>query len=83
MRFRLTWTLLLAALVGGAACSKSDPAETKTPATPEPKLPEITVKGVDATALTMRERREWTGQLSELLAPCADVPVNLVQCLQE
>jgi protein-disulfide isomerase len=83
MRLRLTWTLLLAALVGGAACSKSDPAETKTPATPEPKLPELNVKGVDATALTMRERREWTGQLTDLLAPCADVPVNLVQCLQE
>ena len=74
-------TLLLAfALLSGSACSKNDPGESKTPITP---AADVTIKGIDSTALTTREKREWTGQMAELLAPCPDVPVNLVQCIQE
>jgi protein-disulfide isomerase len=73
-------TPILAAifLFGASTCSKADPGETKPTATPE-----VTIKGVDTSALTQRERREWAAQVSELLAPCPDVPVSLAQCVSE
>jgi protein-disulfide isomerase len=43
----------------------------------------IELAGVDVSALTPRERREWSGYVSELLAPCADVPVSIAQCVKE
>ncbi len=30
-----------------------------------------------------REKREWTARVTELLAPCSDVPVSIAQCVQE
>src|SRR5262249_9023002 len=30
-----------------------------------------------------RERREWAAQVSELLAPCPEVPVSIAQCVSE
>jgi thiol-disulfide isomerase/thioredoxin len=47
--------------------------------------PEVSVslKGVDTSALTPRERREWAAQVSELLAPCPEVPVSIAQCVSE
>jgi len=78
---RSSWPLFAAMLFSGSTCSKSDPAENKAPNTPASA--EVSIKGIDASSLTPRERREWTGQLSELLAPCAEVPVNIVQCIQE
>jgi protein-disulfide isomerase len=30
-----------------------------------------------------REKREWSARVNELLAPCADVPVSIAQCVQE
>jgi protein-disulfide isomerase len=30
-----------------------------------------------------REKREWTARVTELLAPCSDVPVSVAQCVQE
>src|SRR5262249_35296221 len=74
-------TLLIAfAMLSGSNCSKTDPGETKAPITP---TADVVIKGVDSAMLTTREKREWTGQLAELLAPCPEVPVNLVQCIQE
>jgi protein-disulfide isomerase len=73
--------LLALAPLSAASCSKTDPGESKAPvASP---APEVTIKGIDTAMLTTRERREWTSQLTELLAPCPEVPVNLAQCLQE
>jgi len=78
---RSSWPLLAAVLFSGSTCSKSDPAETKTPNTPA--TAEVSLKGVDTSSLTPRERREWAAQVSELLAPCPDVPVSIAQCIQE
>lgn len=72
--------LLLTALLGVAACSKADPGESKPTIT---AAPEVSVKGIDASTLTPRERREWSAELTELLAPCPEVPVNIAQCIQE
>jgi protein-disulfide isomerase len=72
--------LLLAALTGVTACSKADPGESKPTVV---AAPEVSVKGIDTSTLTPRERREWSAELTELLAPCPEVPVNIAQCIQE
>lgn len=47
--------------------------------------PEQTVelKGVDTSALTARERSDWSSHVSELLSPCRDQPVPIAQCVKE
>jgi hypothetical protein len=44
---------------------------------------DVTLAGVDASMLTPREKKEWSTYVSELLAPCSDVPVPIAQCVQE
>jgi protein-disulfide isomerase len=39
--------------------------------------------GVDTSAMTPRERREWVALVSELLAPCPAEPVSVAQCILE
>lgn len=65
-------------LVSAIHCRQPDLTEAK----PVPS-PEVSLKGVDTSSLTPRERREWAAQVSELLAPCPDVPVSIAQCVQE
>jgi protein-disulfide isomerase len=65
-------------LTGSSTCSKPDVGEVKPAATPE-----VSLKAVDTSALTPRERREWAAQVSELLAPCPEVPVSIAQCVSE
>jgi protein-disulfide isomerase len=65
-------------LLTGSACGKPDAGEVKPAATPE-----VSLKGVDTSSLTPRERREWAAQVSELLAPCPEVPVSVAQCVSE
>jgi protein-disulfide isomerase len=80
MAFLRTSLLLAAiALFGGSTCSKPDQGEVKAAAS----APEVSLKGVDTSALTPRERREWSAQVSELLAPCPEVPVSIAQCVSE
>jgi protein-disulfide isomerase len=43
----------------------------------------VEIKGVDASALTARERTEWSDEVSHLLAPCPDQAVPLAQCVNE
>jgi protein-disulfide isomerase len=73
---------LLAAVVllAGSTCSKPDVGEVKPAATPEVS---VSLKGVDTSSLTSRERRDWAAQVSELLAPCPEVPVSIAQCVSE
>lgn len=70
----------LAALVllGVCACSKPEPAQTKPAPTPEVSIP-----GIDTSKLMPRERREWAQQVSELLAPCPEIPVSIAVCAME
>ena len=72
--------LLLAAVMGVTACGKADPGESKPTIV---AAPEASIKGIDTSTLTPRERREWSSELTALLAPCPEVPVNLLQCIQE
>jgi protein-disulfide isomerase len=50
-------------------------------ASAQPK--DIVLPGVDTSAMTARERREWSALVSELLSPCPNVPVSVATCLQE
>jgi thiol-disulfide isomerase/thioredoxin len=53
------------------------------PAPKEEEAKIVTIAGVDTSALTPREQREWSTYVSELLAPCSDQPVSLAQCIKE
>lgn len=44
---------------------------------------DVTLPQVDTSALTTREKSEWSGYVSEFLAPCPDQPVSLAQCVQQ
>ena len=66
-------------MLGASTCNKSDPGETKPASSPA----EVTLKGVDTSPLTPRERHEWAAQVTELLAPCSDTPVSIAQCVKE
>src|SRR5262245_35153368 len=75
------WSPLFAALAfaSGSTCQgKPDSGESKPTASAE-----VTLLGVDTSTLTLRERRDWAAQVSELLAPCPDVPVSIAQCVKE
>lgn len=43
----------------------------------------VELPGVDTGPLTSREKHDWSGAVSELLAPCADQAVSLAQCVKE
>jgi protein-disulfide isomerase len=64
----------------GSTCGKST-AEDATK--DKPATPEITLEGVDTSALTPREKKEWGIYVSEFLSPCQNVPVSIAQCVQE
>lgn len=53
------------------------------PAPQHPAAKDITLAGVDTSALTGREKADWSRYVSDLLAPCADQPVPISQCVQE
>lgn len=55
---------------GGDTAPKEEPRIEKLP-------------GVDTSALTPREQREWSTYVTELLAPCSDQPVSIAQCIKE
>ena len=71
------WGVILAAflLVGSCARGGGPGAASDSEA--------LELPGVDTSALTGRERRDWTGYVTELLAPCADQPVSVAECVRQ
>jgi len=43
----------------------------------------VELKGIDTSALTARERADWSAAVSVNLTPCADQPVSIAQCVNE
>lgn len=43
----------------------------------------VEIEGIDTSNLTPREKKDWSSYVSELLAPCADQPVSVAQCVRE
>jgi protein-disulfide isomerase len=74
----------LLALLGTKLTTCRSPGEAGGEASPgrsEPK--DVNLPGVDTSALTGREKSEWSSLVSELLAPCADQPVSVAKCVSE
>ncbi len=65
--------------VSGSTCGKS----TVEDVTKEKPVAEVTLEGVDTSALTPREKKEWGLYVAEFLSPCQNVPVPIQQCVQE
>jgi len=77
---------LLAAVAGWSSCrdSSANGAEaTSASAIPAVEARDVVLPGIDTSAMTPRERHEFSSLVSDLLAPCPDVPVSLAQCVQE
>ena len=76
------WFLVALGLAsGGSTCrgqSTSGDNQKEGPAAVDVNLAEI-----DITSLTPREKKEWSSYVSSLLAPCADTPVPISQCVKE
>jgi protein-disulfide isomerase len=47
------------------------------------EVKDVVLPGVDISAMTPRERHEWSSAVSEALAPCPNVPVSVAQCVSE
>lgn len=65
--------------VSGSTCGKS----TAEDVTKDKPTPEVVLEGVDISALTPREKKEWGIYVTEFLSPCQNVPVPIAQCVQE
>ncbi len=83
-------SLRLAVVFGVAALMSARLTTCRSPgeggAEPSPSKPEqsdVTLAGVDTSALTSREKSEWSRYVSEFLTPCADQPVSIAQCVKE
>ena len=73
--------LLVGFASSGSMCQK--PSGGDATKDPDQAVADVNLAEVDTSALTPREKREWSGYVSELLAPCSDVPVPIAQCVSE
>ncbi|HTV24531.1 MAG TPA: thioredoxin domain-containing protein [Polyangiaceae bacterium] len=72
------------ALVGAGACrSPADSPKEPPPVEETAASAPVNLPGVDTSSLTPREQTKWSEYVSGLLAPCADQPVNIAQCVSE
>jgi protein-disulfide isomerase len=69
----------------GCRDSSASSAATSAPTAgqADPPIKDIVLPGIDTSAMTPRERHEWSALVSELLAPCPNVPVSVAQCVLE
>ncbi len=85
--FRFLAPAGLFALMAVSQATCKGPGEQKPSATTAPSRAappaEIEIPGVDASALTPREKREFAAYLSELDAPCPDTKAKLAVCAKE
>src|SRR5580658_4215485 len=70
--------VLLAVLVFAAAGCPAPANDPSTAPSGDVELP-----GIDTHGFTPREKHEFSRFVTELLAPCAELPVPVAQCLQE
>ena len=74
--------LLLLGSAGGASTCHGQSSGGEVSKDPAGQA-DVTLGGVDTSPLTPREKKEWSKYVSDLLAPCSDVPVSIAQCVQE
>jgi protein-disulfide isomerase len=81
---RLAGAALGFALFNSQLTTCRSPGEGGSEAAPaHAEAKDVTLPGVDTSALTGREKADWSRYVSDLLAPCPDQPVSLAQCVQE
>jgi protein-disulfide isomerase len=73
----------LVALLSSRLTTCRSPGEGGGDATQPRSSKVVELKGVDSSALTARERADWSDSVSVLLAPCPDQAVPLAQCVNE
>ena len=77
--------LLVGGLAGSVACSDGTKASPDKPGSSSSAkaVTSADLAAVDTSTLTPNEKKELLSQLGELVAPCANTPVPLSQCLSE
>jgi protein-disulfide isomerase len=74
----------ITALLGTKLTTCRSPGEGGSDPNPgKPEVTDVTLKGVDTSDLTTREKADWSRYVTEFLAPCPDQPVSLAQCVNE
>jgi protein-disulfide isomerase len=85
--FHLASLLALGVAVGGwSSCrdsSASIPEPQPSGSAQATEVKDVSLPGIDTSAMTPRERREYSSLVSDLPAPCPDVPVPIAQCVLE
>lgn len=75
---------LSAAPLGAAGC-KDGSVSGDTPGAPSAaasaEAKDVVLPGVDTSAMTPRERHEYSSLVTQLFAPCPSVPVSLATCV--
>jgi protein-disulfide isomerase len=85
------WSLRAAVVIGVTAWMSARMTTCRSPgeggAEPSPaakrETADVSLPQVDTSALTTREKSEWSSYVSEFLTPCPDQPVSLAQCVQQ
>jgi protein-disulfide isomerase len=75
---------LMLAVGGWSSCRDSGGSVPEPQSTAQPaEVKEVVLPGIDTSAMTPRERKEFSSLVTDLLAPCPNVPVSLAQCVLE
>ena len=81
---RAAATFGIAALLSSQIMGCRSPGERGTdPGAQKPTATDVRLQGVDTSALTPREKSDWSRLVTELLAPCPEHPVSVAQCVNE
>lgn len=86
MRFVLAALALAIALASLPGCKDSSAnGATSGGGAPQPSAEpkDVALPGVDTSAMTPRERHEFSSLVTELIAPCPSTPVPVAQCVLE
>jgi protein-disulfide isomerase len=82
LTWRIAGALFSVALLNFTTCRSPGEAGRGPSASSEPAA-SVDLPGIDTSSMTAREKHEWSGYVSELLAPCPDQPVSIAQCVRE
>jgi len=79
----LALAIVLASLPGCKDSSANGATSGDGAPQPSAELKDIVLPGVDTSAMTPRERHEFSSLVTQLIAPCPSTPVPVSQCVLE
>lgn len=84
LSWRIAGALLSVALFNFKLTTCRSPGEAgRGPSASSEPAALVDLPGVDTSTMTAREKHDWSGYVSELLAPCPDQPVSIAQCVKQ